>query len=708
MAIYTLKADGSGTVGGGGVTELTAAVDAAADNDVIHVYPGTYYESDTTRLNTGGNEVDIVLPEPGEVRLDYNGNNPVSLVYSDTAGTRTISGHKDAKLILYNFAEGASLTKGFTIGSAGTLKIKDIQTIIYNTHGIQTRALVAQVGAGTLDVERLATFRCDGIMNDFGGASIIAKGCFFNQGAYGIRSTKIGGSETKLYNCTFAGYETWLVDSDEADVVMELYNCLIVGGYAAIDQPTDNIVLKNCRVTYIVTGSGIDGDTTIDDQGGNLIDSAFVPTTNIDNFDAGGMLSFTTDDSQNFDDGWPEMTSALEKHGLKGVLAVDFTQTRGAAFWDSVRKDFKKGHEISCHTRNGTNMSTLNAFAIQYNGAATTATVSITPTQVTTQLDGAGTDQTWLASDYASSEDLVTAINGTTDYRARTFVGDNVGDATLDYGTGATDRAQTGEGRTSTLATVTDQDIKLGGNVSYEAQYDSALFFNEEITNMVADVNKFLPDLNMDVGTLVFPFLYQSDTHNAAIEANGMIVNRASGEDIFYWGDGTYPEANNFGYRSSSAGSYAVDTLVSGQTEAVIKGRGSMLALLTRYTGACMHCYGHTDPTYQEYEYFIDSIVAAGGKIGTMNDISRFTIREKNPQRVVDTNRVAYIHQDMEDMITLISNYELNPDSELAEAGSDEGIGQFRGMNGEPFSLTNPPIGCSQPVKMGLNPENIK
>ena len=716
MATYTLKADGTGTCGGGGRTTIGACInnDLAAD-DVLQVYPGTYTETGTASFD-GLTPLTIEFPEEGEVIFDFSTEGGADNIYTVANGAVTFTGNKKATVIFKEFCYGNSAKALFLVNNTtaeATLTFKNIMVIVMNETTDNDPIFIWSNGTTTnIDAERVVTWRCNALNATVAGTvTATFKSCMFLESARLINT--LVASTVNLYNCLLVGNESKSTYCSNASATILFQNCYYVPGNSEVELVSGAINSKNSIFLPQRDGTTIEnaaGDIT--DLGGTLLDGN-APATKTWSLDMGGMIGLFVDDSSSYS-GWVVLKGACEKYGVRANFSLDHTATLGdpsgltLAKWQQIKIDADNGHCLTLHTRHGNGMQSLNAFGIQYNGAATTATVSISSTAVTTQLDGAGTDQTWNFADYEYIGDLVLAIDGTTDYRAVCYSGGGstrVGDASLVFGTAASNRAYTSTGVPTTLATATDEDIKLGTNDAYEAQHDFDLYFDEIINENRNDIDKYT---GYRPTHCVYPSGHFLSTWHDELQDDYYITwarSVPSNNDVWMWGDGTTPVASCVGFAKMASYGYNHGAAFTGESETTIKAVAAQYAQLARFTGVPLCSFDHGDFSQQEWEWFIEGILDAGGTIATVDEITRYLDRTVGHTTTLVSN-FHVVTRTARDFVDQLKNITLDPGSSLATGGENPLTNgkTYLGLDGEPIANWNCSIGPVQAKNTNFHP----
>ena len=713
MATYTLKADGTGDIGGGGITKFSPAVIQLSAGDTLQVFPGTYFETGNATF-AGKDNCIIELPDAGEVVFDYDAvvaANLIQVVDVDTIFT----GNINAILKIINFS-GTFHGVFFVQHTASNpkLTIKNILTLIHGgvAGGASGFRAFGTGGTITFDIERVIVNRVySSIWSDSGAAGVLfnADSCMFLEGQNGCNLTSIG--TYNLTNCLVSGAFSQMIDANDATTTVNLKNTVVMPGAdsAVVRMTNGTLNAINSRIHYRYTGQSAASGVT---DGGNYESDDGIAPSKWSNWKRGGMVALCVDDTANYN-AFQALKTEADIRGMKACLAIDFTGSGVSgepsdAQWAQLKSDAENGHDLVVHTRHATNLSTLNAFGIQYTGDASTATMSIANGILTTTLAGDQTDGSvnlsLTLSDYTNASFLAAAVLALTGYDAVTFTSNGttkvpVGSG-ITFGATTADRGYTNNSPLNTLADATNEDIKTA---VYVAQQDQTPYFTEEIGGCIQDI---FDNTGYTSTTLVYTSHFNTDAFQTAIESQGIGLAREKRIETQLWGSGNASFNNNFGYPVMATPSFVCDSELNGNTEADIKAKGAALAHYCNLTGSCIIAYGHSVTTQQDWAHFIDGIIDAGGVIGTITEIKDYI---RTGTRVVDTDVVYYQHDHEQQDIDLAAAL-LVDDSYADRASGSLPASDGRtsaGIDGNPMSNSENSIGPVQSSNTSNHPSKV-
>lgn len=224
-----------------------------------------------------------------------------------------------------------------------------------------------------------------------------------------------------------------------------------------------------------------------------------------------GIFSITADDYPTLAD-WVLLNALADQYGYKTTLSVSQTDTVSAGDWTTMQGQVNNGHEIVSHTRSHAKLTQLGCCSIRYVGAGSAATMTIGSNTLSTSVTGAADNLSLdlTAAAYDTEQELCAYVDGLAAYTCTQV------DAAYNYRV-----------PTRLLASVTGQDIRTS---AYQANFDQAAFFNNEITLSKADIESNLTAAGggaYTVKALNWPGGFYDATTTAAAVAAGYIGARS-------------------------------------------------------------------------------------------------------------------------------------------------------------------------------------
>lgn len=547
-------------------------------------------------------------------------------------------------------ADGADITTAIS-EFKGSLENGHNGTVTFNGSGLTDHVLYCNVAATISNINFI-----NAPSTKFGvyltGSNAILQDCTFND-CYG--GVQIYQTASTVSRCSFSTCSNNAIkingsddtkspvinyciikDSGENDREMIIYhgdtitfnNCLFVGndrGVLYSGTGTQDIVLNNCifsanltltALYHIVNNAG-SGTCTIkncvllphparaisDDKGFYNITDGGNNVFTVPGFiqhRRPAYIAICIDDQGNFAH-WCSLADACAAHGFRCTWALNDTDT--FSNWSTLQTYIDAGHEVTSHTRHHVDLSSMNAFNVQYTGAAAscTMTINIASNSITITTTGGVDDLSIDISNtnYDTIGEIHAYINNQANYTSSTASTDGDSD--------------TGLG--SSLADITDQDIKTA---EYTCLFDTTRYFTEEITNSKSDIESNLSGYTCN--SFVFPY----NSHNETAED---------------W----VKDAEYLGSRSSSSGTYSLESMeiyniygngvpqLIGTTDDTdgaltimdIKARTAALAERLCYDGAAIVLVGHDNENYSltNWEIILEALEESNIEVLTLSEM---------------------------------------------------------------------------------------
>lgn len=408
-----------------------------------------------------------------------------------------------------------------------------------------------------------------------------------------------GSSPIDMVGCVIAG--NWrdaiiLAGGTSGDVNID--RCVIVGnsvqasGYKTINNASSG----TCRIS----GSIVHGDARtigtgsfvgVTDGGGNIGYTGNLPSgAGFAKARRPGTISLMLDDYDTITTGfWASWTAMLESKGIRGSLCCETRNPSiSAANWQVIRNSIAAGHSVSSHGRSSANLSTTNAFNLQYVGAGSACTMTISGGVLTTSVTGG-----------PGGQDLNVNLSGYTALSLYNYI-----NATFPGVYTASTLVTAGQGNLGTsLAAVAGQDIRTS---AYTITYDMAAVYADELDGSKADYNAN----GVDVQTYVYPQAGFTSAAELAVRAAGFTGGRVSTLGPMYL----------TGWRPWKSPSLFLESYTADR-----KRYAALIAEWVMYTGAHINLYSHpygggggsTPWTIAQWEEFVDALIATGVPIIT-------------------------------------------------------------------------------------------
>lgn len=597
-----------------------------SSDDIMHVWPGNYTVSTgTSGLNA--ENCSIILEEAGDVDVDMSGMGSGLTVFT-LRGLFNFYGPRNSKWIFRNShgsgAEVFSLTNTGTTSTGGINLDGPMMVFSNNSTGILMNA--GDTAATEIDQRACRLYGSRYffthntssalVMQNSGVMDVDISGSVFTNNNNGINDiAPIGnGKNNMTFNhCLLAGNRALTIRNKN---VMTFNNSAIIGNdNASTIDDDDTLVFNDCILGERSNSTSADVQIIT----GNLPtfnnvtknDSLLYPYLNNTGMRSGS-VSLMIDDYQNLD-AFKVLVTECESRGYVCSFSLDNTPNVTAVDWNYLMRAVNRGHDISIHTRDGANLSTMNAMGIQYTGDGSACTITIASgiltTSITGQTDGSENLNITL-SDYSSMGALATFIEAETGYAAVTYQSDGATktpSSAIAFGASTDERGYTSSPATSTLADVSSADIKTS---VYVVQHDQTAFFDRQIQGCSDDIYN---NTGYRPTTLVYPSAWQTDAFQTTIEQY-IDVCRGGGTGYV-----PYVSSTNNGLSSMALPSYNIDDRLRAGSNAnnVITANIIAMCEFAKFTGAHIQLYGHDLGGYSNANWVtaLDAIQSTGVRV---------------------------------------------------------------------------------------------
>jgi peptidoglycan/xylan/chitin deacetylase (PgdA/CDA1 family) len=311
-------------------------------------------------------------------------------------------------------------------------------------------------------------------------------------------SANIASEITKFNNTVFHGFKRNVIKKFGADSAhAQLNNCLLLGN--TWENNTSHVITNTASGggTITLTNSlcllnpfapNSYGLNNVVDGGNNIyIDPRFqmprrpgIIIIEIDDYSTANLALFN------------QVAAEAELYGYRICFGVETWKVND---WPALADIAARGHEITCQSRNHPNMTELDALVIQYVGAGSACTMTISGNTLTTSVTGGpGGEELNIDltnTSYDRLSELVLYIHNLAAYTCSIVTSEN--DWT----------------KSACLDDVSAQDIRTA---AYTAAYDQTKFFTEEITTAKSDI-----DTNIGGGYDCTSFSYPFSKYDADV-----------------------------------------------------------------------------------------------------------------------------------------------------------------------------------------------
>ena len=679
--------------------ETAISANSLTSEDTIHIAPGTYAATATI----GGTNFRRYFVIYGRVYLDGSSAGDVHSIQTAASGwLYFLKGSEGAIFIIKDYT-GQAAGRQVLFGTPGKFDSREVPIAIVNCPNAD--AMRVYINSSAPNPEHYLTHLIlhnvdDGPFCDVSVQTLTAT--IVNLSTNKVNrpltlSASQNGATINVCQAFFArtGSRAVFAASSWASV-LNIYNAVCVGGTEPhLDvSPITNQSAGSGEVNVFnshILASPRFGNTTSGTTDSNVTDDETV----ISNTFMDGSVSFMIDDTR-YSDSFAGLMSIADQRGLKVGWAFDLVEDETIATparWALAKKAASNGHEIYIHSTDEANLGNLFALRIQYTGAGTAASLSISGDTLTTTVDSSQ-DLSYTLSDYATVTALVTALDAETDYSAETFDRDSTRVGT---NLGATSSQYAGNPVTSLFGTVSESDIKTA---AVDIEYDEALFFTRQVAYCATAIQD---RTGVKPTSLVYPGGRRDPFLDATIESYGASIGRVtqpvSGNERYY-PDDIAPMGHT---------AWPIDDIAPlSDSEAERTRKLIGFFNWVKASGAIVGLYAHNNAEYSQsaWALALDVAVATDVQVKTLKEQS---VDVRKGARTNNSGFISYSQDQSEAWIEYaLQNNVVDAVKDAAGGVKWWGDGpRPTGVDGEPFPDFDISVGPTQSKAVPFHPANL-
>ncbi len=592
-------ADGSD---GTGDTDIEAALSSAGSGGTLVISGGT------SGLTYSTTEIDATdLLDTTAANQTIRGAITTDINFAEHNGTVNISGSGVDDYVL-SITHAGCVVSGLSLSDAGANRYN--LRIYGATASVVATSVVCDGGNRHLDCETssaMSSFTHCSFQNTTNTTlssylqndpTLNFNYCMFvGNYAMGLNASWMSGANITLNNCVFWGNGLGSVVSGSSGVatMMTLNNCILsccIGPHSTSSSAvttlrslgsTAPITANNCLIlpnslngNYVITSN-----VTVNSEiyGRPAFISPRRPGI--------ARLALTIDDMANYTL-WTQIADYVHARGGHASFGLN----GGFSNWTGLQTYVAQGHEAVLHGWTHADLNNLNAFTMQYVGAGSSCTMSITANVLTSVVTGGPGSENLsydlTAANYDTISELVSAIDGLAAYTAT---------------------ASQNIARSKTLSDVAGIDIRTA---PYQALLDNGRFYDLEITDL-----KTLVESNLTgfvATSLIWPSNLYSDVAITAAKSRGVLGARTGDVASASMGTHSLESINIYKIAGIFASELGTDQIT------IQRSAGAVVEQLD-WQGGIGVIWGHGEVTLQNWEYIIDAFLSHGIEIVTLKDL---------------------------------------------------------------------------------------